>query len=201
MKWAPRLSVSRLVLLLVALWAGGFLLFVRDIQSLAEPPINGALPPTQGIVVLTGGSERLATGLALLVAGKGEKLFVSGVHPGLTLDHILPRTEIPAALRMCCIRIGHAAEDTRGNAEETAVWMEIEGYGSLRLVTSHYHMRRSLLAFRTEMPRLTILPYPVVAGSLQLDAWWAHPGTASLLATEYNKYLLALLRFFLRSSP
>ena len=41
--------------------------------------------------------------------------------------------------------LGREADNTHGNARETAGWMRGEGYRSLRLVTSWYHMRRSLL--------------------------------------------------------
>jgi uncharacterized SAM-binding protein YcdF (DUF218 family) len=43
----------------------------------------------------------------------------------------------------CCVALGFAALDTRGNALETANWIASGHYRSLRLVTSDWHMRRS----------------------------------------------------------
>ncbi|MDP6952784.1 MAG: YdcF family protein, partial [Alphaproteobacteria bacterium] len=72
-----------------------------------------------------------------------------------------------------------------------AAWMAKEGYRSLRLVTAAYHMPRSLLEFHRAMPDLRLIPHPVFPDSVRLDAWWRHPGTVALLASEYAKYLLA----------
>ena len=65
---------------LAGLWIYGFLLFVDDIVSLREPDILTDHESAEAIVVLTGGSERVATGIELLKSGHGKKLFISGVH-------------------------------------------------------------------------------------------------------------------------
>jgi uncharacterized SAM-binding protein YcdF (DUF218 family) len=193
---SPRFQRYLIVLagLLAALWFIGLCLFVEHIEALPEPPVNADLAASDAIVVLTGGSERFVTGLELLNSGKGKKLFISGVHPGLTLDHLLKSQPVAEKLRACCIILGHAAESTMGNAEETQTWMAIENYHSLRLVTANYHMPRSLLIFHAVLPDIAIIPHPVAPDSVKLENWWRHPGTASLLVTEYNKYLFALLR-------
>lgn len=173
-----------------ALWLAGLVLFANHVRNL-DAAAENQLAPTDAIVVLTGGSERLRTGLDLLKAGHGKKLFISGVHPHLTLDHVLGNTPLAPDLRACCIVLGHAAESTEGNAIETQNWMAFENYHSLRLVTANYHMPRSLLLFHAVMPEMVIIPHPVAPESVHLDDWWLHVGTASLLATEYNKYLVA----------
>jgi uncharacterized SAM-binding protein YcdF (DUF218 family) len=173
-------------------WLGGLGLFVKSIQALEAQP--SAANETDAIVVLTGGSERVSAGFELLYAHKGKKLFISGVHPGLTLDRISGGPPVPKDLRDCCIILGHEAESTFGNAGESRAWMETEGYHSMLLVTANYHMPRSLLIFRAEMPEFEIIPHAVTPDSVKLDDWWERPGTASLLVTEYNKYLLASLR-------
>ena len=94
----------------------------------------------------------------------------------------------------CCIVLGHGADDTVGNARETARWMAQEGYRSLRLVTANYHMRRSLLEFRRAMPGVEIVPHPVFPGHVKQRNWWRWPGSASLNIGEYSKYLIALAR-------
>lgn len=175
-------------------WLAGLILFVMTIHNFNEPPIDAAMPPVEAIVVLTGGSDRLATGLDLLKAGKGKKLLVSGVYPGLRLDTILARHNVEQSLRDCCIALGHSAADTIGNAEETRQWMAAEKFHSLRLVTAHYHMPRSLLVFRAFMPDTKIIPHPVTPDSVKLEDWWLRSGTAMLLTREYHKYLLAAVR-------
>ena len=189
---------SRFLLILIAgvaaAWLVGLFLFAAQIRAIGEPVIDASLPAADAIVVLTGGSERLTTGLELLTAGKGRKLLVSGVHQGLTLDRVLAKRPVSKQLRDCCIVLGHAADNTVGNAEETRLWMESEKFHSLRLVTAHYHMPRSLLIFHRNLPGIEIIPHPVAPDSVKLSQWWLRAGTASLLIMEYNKYLYALAR-------
>ena len=71
--------------------------------------------------------------------------------------------------------------------------MVAQGYRSLRLVTSGYHLPRSLLEFRHAMPDVTLIPHPVFSESVKQERWWAWPGTANLIVGEFNKYLLAWL--------
>jgi uncharacterized SAM-binding protein YcdF (DUF218 family) len=179
-----------LALAAVGLWLGGLALFV--VSSLAirvDPSI-----PTDAIVVLTGGRLRLETGLQLFAAGAAKKLFISGVNQRVDRDELL-RALGPAAERAaCCIVLGHEADNTFGNARETASWMREEAYTSLRLVTSWYHMRRGLLEFGRAMPQVTIVAQPVFAQHLDPELWWSWRGAPLLIIGEYHKYLAAWIR-------
>jgi uncharacterized SAM-binding protein YcdF (DUF218 family) len=170
-------------------WCSGLALFAY----LATTIPSGDDYITDAIVVLTGGSGRLNTGLELLVRDQAAKLFISGVSQSVDLDNLLCLSRHTINLD-CCVALGYAADDTRGNAIETAAWMQNEGYHSLRLVTANYHMVRSLFEFRQAMPMAEIIPHPVVPDSVHLSEWWHWPGTAGLIVLEYNKYLLAQLR-------
>ena len=184
--------------LLVGAWTGGLLVFATTLDTVVEDQDT----VTDAIVVLTGGSERLSRGLALLEAGKARKLFISGVHKGVDLPEVLRQARPQASEHPCCIVLGHAADDTVGNAAETAAWMEAEHFSSLRLVTASYHMRRSLLEFRRAMPQASIIANPVFPDAFKRDQWWRWPGTAHLLATEYTKYLAAQARrLFIPKAP
>lgn len=149
---------------------------------------------TDAIVVLTGGQLRFGAGLALLSEGRGKKLFVSGVNRGVDVGELLRVAGRAPGPAPCCIAIGHAADNTTGNAQETRAWMEREGFRSLRLVTANYHMRRSLLEFHRAMPEFEIVPHPVFPDSVRRDEWWQRRGTLILIASEYHKYLAALAR-------
>ncbi len=174
----------------------GFVFFVQTITAVTE----STQIKTQAIIVLTGGSLRLEAGLSLLSAERGQKLFVSGVHRGVDVAELLRISrQSPKALD-CCIVLGYAADNTRGNASETAAWMKSERYTSMRLVTANYHMPRSLLEFRNAMPHAEIIPHPVFPSHVKLEAWWIWPGTAALLASEYNKFLLAGARSLWQSA-
>lgn len=180
-----------------AAWFSGLAVFVAHVKTLKELDPAG-VEAADAIVVLTGGSERVAAGFQLLSAGKGRKLFISGVHPRLTLERMQFGDHVPDKdIRDCCVELGHEAGSTMGNAEETRIWMRREGYRSLRLVTANYHMLRSEMIFRAMLPDIDIAPYPVSPGAVKLNEWWGRPGTASLLVTEYNKYLMAAVWLWL----
>lgn len=159
-------------------WAGGLAGFV--LAATREPP-DGP-PATDAIVVLTGGKQRIDRGLELLVEGRAQRLFVSGVHRDVDLAELLRVSPAQPAWVQCCVVLGHAALDTHGNAAETAAWMRSEGYRSMRLVTAAYHMPRSMLELRRAMPEAEIVPNPVFPD-----------GSAFLYLVEYHKYLGALV--------
>lgn len=190
------------VLAVVALWLPGLVWFAASMPGEAPGERLGVSHPTEAVVVLTGGSERLRTGLDLLEKGAAERLFVSGVHPGTGLEALLAevRPDLPAALHQR-IELGHVAADTVGNAIETAVWARERGVRSLRLVTAGYHMPRSLLEFHAALPDVTIVPHPVFPENVKQEDWWRYPGTTLLFATEYTKYLVAHLRLMLPDRP
>lgn len=174
----------------LAAWLGGLFVFAAQIPK----SLNVSSEETDAIVVLTGGTLRLEQGLALLAQGFAKKLFVSGVHRGVDVQQLLKLSrQSPQALD-CCITLGYSADHTTGNASETAEWMRAQGYRSMRLVTASYHMPRSLAEFHHAMPTETILPHPVFPENVKLDNWWRWPGTAVLIAGEYNKYLVAVVR-------
>lgn len=186
-----------LAMALLLFWAGGLVLFIRGLSRAAPAGAAAEQEQTEAIAVLTGGSERLAAGLELLAAGRAQKLFVSGVYHGVDVDELLRVARRSPGDLECCIVLGYTADNTEGNAQETASWMRAEGFRSIRLVTANYHMPRSLLEFRMALPDVAIIPHPVAPIRVRLDRWWSSPGTATLLMTEYSKYLLAWVRYAL----
>lgn len=173
--------------LLVAAWLAGLFVFADGIPRQPQQ----SREKTDAIVVLTGGTLRLEQGLALLTQELAKKLFVSGVHRGVDVQQLIDRSRRSPEVIDCCIVLGYAADHTAGNARETAEWMSKQGYKSLRLVTASYHMPRSLVEFRYAMPHVLIIPHPVFPENVKVDEWWRWPGTAILIVSEYNKYLVA----------
>jgi uncharacterized SAM-binding protein YcdF (DUF218 family) len=183
--WLARLLWAGLLAAL--LWFGGFLLFVSQVPD--QPTTD--MRHTDAIVVLTGGADRLAVGLDLLDRHLGDTLFISGVYTGVDVATILALNEEAPATLACCIELGHSAQHTMGNAEETAAWMASGGRKSLRLVTAAYHMPRSLALFHRLMPDVLIVPHPVFPEGVDLDSWWHSWSVFSLLAGEYTKNIVS----------
>jgi len=178
-----------LLLFIGSFWVGGLVWFAGQLPR----DLENATSRTDAIVVLTGGSGRLQQGLDLLASDLAEKLFVSGVYHGVDVQELLKISRATPEEIECCIALGYEADNTRGNALETARWLDGEGYGSMRLVTASYHMPRSLLEFRRIMPDVGIIAHPVFSENYHQDDWWRWPGSARLLVSVYNKYLIALI--------
>jgi uncharacterized SAM-binding protein YcdF (DUF218 family) len=177
--------IAGLMLTAALAWAGGLLWFASAIPA----SVPDRTTHTDAIVVLTGGSERVETGLALLDAGLADHLFVSGVGEQVKTGDLLPRTPTIKPEVREKITVGTAANNTPGNALETAAWARTMNVHSIRLVTAAYHMRRSLLEFHAAMPGVTIVPHAVFPANVKSD-WWRWPGTASLFAREYTKFIV-----------
>ncbi|HWK46180.1 MAG TPA: YdcF family protein [Stellaceae bacterium] len=186
-----------LLLILGGAWAVGLGWFV----AVMEAGVVDTTTPTDAIVVLTGGSRRIESGLHLLVGGKAKKLFISGVHQGVETAEMLKLSRDTPQWVACCVVLGHAADNTVGNAVETAAWLRQEDYRSIRLVTANYHMPRALLEFSRVLPDVTVIANPVVPEGVRQDPWWAWRGPVYLIVVEYTKYLVALARPLLPSNP
>ena len=169
---------------------GGYLWFAATMPT--ESPDPGR--ETDAIVVLTGGSRRIEVGLQLLTDRRAPRLFVSGVSRGVERADILRSAPSVVGAPVAAIALGYGATDTIGNAVESAHWMRLNGLRTLRLVTATYHMRRSLAEFRHAMPEVELIAHPVLSDHFRHEGWWRHPGSAALIASEYAKFLAALLR-------
>ena len=187
-------TIFALIGVVLVAWVWGLIHFVDQIPDSVEDEARH----TDAIIVLTGGTLRLEKGFELLSAKMAGKLLVSGVDKGITIEEVLKAAGLTLAGMNCCVTLGYMAEDTGSNAIESAIWIRTNRVTSIRLVTSSYHMPRSLLEFRATVPGVEIVPHPVFPEHVMVNEWWTRPGTASLVIAEYNKYLLAATRHWLR---
>jgi uncharacterized SAM-binding protein YcdF (DUF218 family) len=172
----------------VMIFIGGFWNFAERARGpeQPEPP-----PQSQAIVALTGGSlERLSTGVDLLEQQRGERLLISGVNRIVTDQELFDVLDVDPALAQCCVDLGRAAEDTLGNASETAAWARAHNYRRLILVTDDYHMPRSYAELSLAMPEAEIYRYPVRTRWTDPELWRSDVGAAGRLGAEYVKYLM-----------
>lgn len=169
----------------------GFFVFIGMVTG-SNPPAD---PRAEGIVVLTGGTARIDGALRLLAEGRAGRLLISGVNPSVSASALAGSID-PAleAVLACCVDLGHDARDTIGNAEETRAWVSDLGLKSLILVTSDYHMPRSLAELGGALEGVDVIAYPVSNPDLRLSDWWHEPGPFWFLLREYGKYLVAAAR-------
>ena len=181
--------LAGLVVFAVAVVLGGFVLYLIAIQTPAQQP----LPVADGIVVLTGTPERIVDALNLLNEKKGRRLLISGVHPDTTLVEIGRTVPATQEALECCVDLGRAALNTRGNGIETAQWARRQGFRSLIVVTSTWHMPRALVELERTMPDIALVPYPVAIRPMQGATWWTGLSIGKLLFSEYVKYVAVYL--------
>jgi uncharacterized SAM-binding protein YcdF (DUF218 family) len=190
--------LRRVFLALVA--AGAAVMLVGLVGFVVE--IIGARHPERargdGVVVLTGGRDRIDVALAILQSGAARRLLISGVNPATTADAIRRQTETPANLFACCVDLGRRAETTNGNAREAADWASEHQFASLVVVTSAYHIPRALTEMRAEFRRrglnVTLQAIAVRKADLGATVLSFEPETVRVLAAEYLKYMLAHVR-------
>jgi len=183
--WLTRLTMAALVA-----FALGFAVFAEGIER--RPGLDPG--HADAIVALTGGEDRIDVAVRLLAEGHGTRLLISGVNERTSKDAL--RAEAPASAELydCCIDIGRQAQDTIGNANETQAWVEAHGFRRLIIVTSSYHMPRSIAELQRVLPGVTLVQHAVVTDKLHVDQWWRHPSTAKVLFREYLKFLPAAAR-------
>jgi uncharacterized SAM-binding protein YcdF (DUF218 family) len=184
-----RLTVLASFAAIVA-FVGGFLWFVARVPTEEVALDRNA----DGIVVLTGGASRIADAIELLAAGRGKRLLISGVHPATSSSELARLSPEYRRWLACCVDLGHVAVNTSGNALETKRWVSERGFRSLIVVTSNYHMPRSMAELGRRMPDVTLVPFPVVTDKMRTEAWWSSPPTAKLLFSEYLKYIVVQVR-------
>lgn len=175
----------------------GFASF-HDAIARTEPRMLGR---ADGIVVLTGGAQRVNDALALLQQGHGGKLLISGVHHKTGRDELARHAPAARELLECCVDLGKGARNTIGNAIETRRWAEENRFRSLIVVTSNYHMPRTLREFRHALPGVQVTGYPVVTELAGPDRFWSDATTFRLIAAEYAKYVVTRLRHLVERDP
>ena len=81
----------------------------------------------------------------------------------------------------CCVTLGYLAVDTRSNAGEAAQWLKENDFTSVRLVTTDWHMARTVSEFSSALPEGTVIEKDAVVSSPEL----------ATLFLEYNKLIAA----------
>jgi uncharacterized SAM-binding protein YcdF (DUF218 family) len=158
---------SRLMSGAAVLLAGGYVVFARSL-SLREP--SGTLQ-ADAIVALTGGSNRIGDAIELLQARHGKRLLISGVNEKTGREELARFHPAGRESIACCVDLDYRARNTIGNAIETRRWAKANNFGALLIVTSNYHLPRTMLEFQHAIP-LSMRPHRSRTGGV-IRAWRA----------------------------
>ena len=195
-----RMSRGRMVRYLAVYAVIGLASLIAGLQhfvlTLPKSP-SGGLQFTDGIVVVTGGQQRVDDGLRLLTEGQAGRMLISGVGEGVNRAVLVQELQLndrEANALFCCAELDFTADNTRGNAIAARRWAMQHDMRSLRLVTASYHMPRALVVFARELPEFDLYQWAVTPDDLRLDDWWRDRAMLRLLAREYAKYLAETIR-------
>ena len=99
---------------------------------------TGAIQHTDGIVVVTGGQQRLDDGLQLLTAGKAERMLISGVGEGVNRAVLVQELNLDdrEAGALFCVELDFTADNTaatppRNNGPASTACGRSVGHGKL----------------------------------------------------------------------
>ncbi len=156
-------------------------MFLDNIANKKIPIIDNKL---DAIIVLTGGKNRVKTGLEIFSKGRIDNLFITGVNKTVKKSDIISMWNGKKPLPDCCITLGYDATTTFENALEVKEWLNNKDMKVILLVTSDYHMNRALLEFRNILKNVTIIAHPVKGKRdfKDIQLW-------KITFSEYNKTL------------
>ena len=190
------LRVVVTALFIISGWILGLFYFVEQIPEQS----TSIDMETDVIAVLTGGAMRLEEGMEAFANMKAKKILISGVGMGFTKKILLSKTNKSKYFKQINpdnIILSGIASNTSENAVETKLFMDLNHYKTLRLVTSDYHMPRSLLIFKKIMPEITLIAHPVYSKGFQKTGTYLSFSSLKIAAIEYNKTLWFLMHSWL----
>mgnify|MGYP006074895259 CR=1 FL=1 len=181
----------RIISFILLCWIAGFIWFLYQFES---TNIND-LKKSDAIIVLTGSQGRIDAGINLLLENKAPILFISGVGKKSKLKdlskYLISYNHKQLKPLESSIYLGHFASTTKENAIETAQWITKHNCKKIILVTSDYHMQRSLLWLKEYMPNVEITPFQVVKNIDNKDQSWKNIPSLKLIILEYNKLIFS----------
>lgn len=173
-------------------WFCGFIWFGQKINEYVDDKEEH----TDAIAVLTGGRNRITEAVRLFNNKEADHLFISGVEKNTSLRDILKKSNL-VVYNPGGVELGHKATNTVENALEIKEWIEKNDIRSLRLITSNYHIPRSLAEIESYDLPLKIIVHPVYSENVS-QYWWQSWGTFKLIFGEYNKYLASSVKNLLK---
>ena len=145
-----------------------------------------------GIIVLTGGKNRIEKGIDLLSKGYGDKLLISGVFMPSEIETKFSLEKEKNDLFKCCVFYDQKSKNTLENAQEVDKWLnKNKDIKSIILVSSYYHLPRSIMIFEKKIKsNVKIYPKPALQNINYRNQFFFH---LKLIISEYLKVIYTIL--------
>ena len=158
-------------------------------------------PKNTNIVILTGGTNRIKDGFDIINKFDEKskytiKILVSGTGKGFTKLSLQNKLSPDFDLKLikCCVELDAISQNTYSNAKQTLKWSTRNNIKEFILITSNYHMPRSILEFKNKMPNIRILTYPIKPRKHEINNWLNSFETFSLIFYEFCKFIISNIR-------
>ena len=161
----------------------GFIIFLKNIEYKKVNFDN----QTDGIAVLTGGKGRINLGLELFIKRKNLKLIISGVDKKVSDKSIIPNDLEDNSN----ITIDKDSENTYQNAKIINKWTSKYKLQNITIITSYYHMPRSMMLMQSLMPNINFYSFPVEKKISNKTSFRENILYYFFLTEEYIKYVVS----------
>ena len=168
----------------------GFVIFLKNIEYNQVNFDN----KTEGIAVLTGGKGRINLGLELFNKSKNLRMIISGVDKKVSDKSIIPND----LKYKSNITIDKDSESTYQNAKIIHKWTSKYKLQNITLITSYYHMPRSMMLMQSLMPTKNFYAYPVEKKISNKTSFRENILYYFFLTEEYIKYLVSHFIIFIK---
>ena len=149
---------------------------------------------TDGIAVLTGGKGRINLGLELFKKNKNLRLIISGVDKKVSDKSIIPNN----LKNKSSITIDKISESTYENAKIINEWTSKYKLQNVTIISSYYHMPRSMMLIQSLAPTINFYAYPVEKKISNKISFKENILYYVFITDEYIKYLVSHLIIFIK---
>jgi DUF218 domain-containing protein len=182
--------------------------FTALFMSAALPAVAYApIAKKSAIIVFTGNEDRVEKGLRLYMAGMADKLFITGIEEQRSALQLLREFDIPQTRMLDGIEFDRIARDTIENARNAQTWMKKAQISDVILVTSEFHMNRSLSLLTRETRGQTNIatcaieqPVTQQMASAESLKYWVSANVPALFVPESRDTRAAISAFLTKVS-
>ena len=172
-------------MLIVISFLAGFLKFYLSIKNYKIQD-NSYI---EGIAVLTGGKGRIAEGIKVSKKNPKSFLLISGVDKSVNIEEIIPKD----FLKEKRVFIDKKSETTLDNANAIIKWSYKNNIKNILIITSDYHMPRSMLVLSKKGKGLNFYSNPVISNLDFGKNLLKDIKVLQFLFEEYFKFLFCLV--------
>lgn len=160
------------------------------------PSENSGCNAADVIIAVSGGDTTARTQQAIDLYKKGwaPKLIFSGAaldKSGPSNAKVMRDQALLQGVPSADIIIEEASETTEQNAKQTGSIISRKDIRSAIVVTSAYHMKRTLVEFRHQSPDASFRPHPVSSDDQWSVWWWTTPYGWYLAVSEIIKIVIS----------